>query len=192
MIRSAELQLIASQNHDGGWGPQPGRTSATEATALVTLALGHLDSIAARASAAGGLGWLTAHQHADGGWPISTRVDDTSWVTALAVLATDAMQDDAAAVAGGRWLMRRVPRTPGGIIASLLHRFAPDAETVRLNPDLKGWAWTSGAASFVEPTCYALLALKRLRRRGESGAATARIAEAERMMYDRMCRAGGW
>jgi len=191
MIGSAERQLIATQNPDGGWGPHAGRTSATEATALVTLALGHLDGAAARASAARGLRWLTAHQLADGGWPVNTRVDDASWVTALAVLATDTMRADTAAIAGGRWLMRDVPRTLG-LLASVLHRFAPAAQTVRLDPDLKGWSWTLGATSFVEPTCYALLALQRLRRHGESPAATRRIAEAERMVYDRMCPDGGW
>jgi hypothetical protein len=169
-----------------------GRVSSTEITALATLALGRLETPDARASAAHGVGWLVARQHDDGGWPVSTRVDETSWATALAVVALDALgREPAATVRGARWLLRRMPRTLGATI-SLLHRLAPGALPVRLNPNLKGWAWTAEAISFVEPTSYALLALKRLRRHLPGVAVAERIDEAEHMIYDRMCRDGGW
>lgn len=192
MRRSAEQQLLAGQNGDGGWGPQPRLTSSTEVTALATLALGRLDSAAAQASAELGRRWLATHQHDDGGWPVSASVVQGSWATALAVLTLDALgREPGCAVRGARWLMRRTPRTPG-LATSLLHRFTPDSLAVRLDPDLKGWAWTANAASFVEPTCYALLALKRLQRSLPGGAVAERIEEAERMLYDRVCRDGGW
>ena len=192
MTRFGEEQLVASQNRDGGWGAQHGRASSTEITALATLALGRLDTPASRASATHGLRWLAARQHDDGGWPVSARVDDSSWATALAVLTLDVLgREPARAVRGARWLLRRTPRTLG-VAISLLHRFAPSTLAVRLNPDLKGWAWTADAASFVEPTCYALLALKRVRRHLPGAAVAERIDEAERMVYDRMCRDGGW
>jgi len=192
MMRSGQARLVASQNPDGGWGAHEGRVSSTETTALASLALGRLDTPASRASAALGLRWLAARQHDDGGWPVSANVDHGSWATALAVLALDGLgAERVRAVRGARWLMRRTPRTLG-VVVSLLHRFAPGTLAVRLNPDLKGWAWTADAASFVEPTCYALLALKRMRRRVSGAAVTERIDEAERMVYDRMCRGGGW
>ena len=192
MTRFGEEQLVASQNRDGGWGAQHGRASSTEITALATLALGRLDTPASRASATHGLRWLAALQHDDGGWPVSARVDDSSWATALAVLTLDVLgREPARAVRGARWLLRRTPRTPG-VAISVLHRFAPSTLAVRVNPDLKGWAWTADAASFVEPTCYALLALKRVRRHLPGAAVAERIDEAERMVYDRMCRDGGW
>jgi len=192
MTRSGQEQLVASQNRDGGWGAQEGRASSTEITALATLALGHLDTPGSRASGAHGLRWLAARQHDDGGWPVSARLDDGSWATALAVLALDALgREPARAVRGARWLLRRTPRTLG-VATSLLYRFAPSTLAVRLNPDLKGWAWTADAASFVEPTCYALLALKRVRRHLPGAVVADRIDEAERMVYDRMCRDGGW
>jgi len=192
MTRLVEEYLVASQNGDGGWGAQQGRASSTEVTALATLALGRLDTPATRRGATHGLRWLATRQHDDGGWPVSARVDDSSWATALAVLALEALgREPARAVRGARWLLRRLPRAPGATV-SLLHRFAPSTLAVRLNPHLKGWAWTADATSFVEPTCYALLALKRLRRHLPGAAAEERIAEAERMVYDRMCRGGGW
>jgi hypothetical protein len=191
MILSGQA-LVASQNSDGGWGAHIGRASSTEITALATLALGGLERLDARTSAAHGVRWLATRQHDDGAWPVSARVDESSWATALAVLALDALgQEPAAAVRGARWLLRRMPRTTG-LVTSLVHRWAQNTVAVRLNPDLKGWAWTADTASFVEPTCYVLLALKRLRRHLPGTAAVERIDEAERMIYDRMCRDGGW
>jgi hypothetical protein len=191
MIRLGDA-LVDSQNPDGGWGAQLGRASSTEVTALATLALGRLDWPDARMSAAHGVRWLAARQHDDGGWPVSARVDEASWSTALAVLTLDVLgREPGATVRGARWLMRRTPRTPG-LTVSLLHRIAPESLAVRLNPDLKGWAWTADAASFVEPTAYVLLALKRVRRALPGAAVAERIDEAERMVYDRMCRDGGW
>jgi len=191
MMRFGE-QLVDRQNPDGGWGAQIGRASSTEVTALATLALGRLDSPDARMSAAYGVQWLTTRQHDDGGWPVSARVGEASWSTALAILALDELgREPSAALRGARWLMRQTPRTLG-LTVSLLHRFAPGALEVRLNPDLQGWAWTAGAASFIEPTAYALLALKRARRHLPGAAVVQRIEEGERMVYDRMCRHGGW
>jgi hypothetical protein len=43
----------------------------------------------------------------------------------------------------------------------------------------------------VEPTAYALIALKRLNA-DIGGAADGHIREAERLLYDRMCSGGGW
>lgn len=192
MIDALRERLVAGQNPDGGWGSQAGRSSTTELTALVTLALGRLDLPAARAGAAGGLRWLIAQQHPDGSWPASARVRDASWATALAVIAVDAIgQETERALHGARWLMRRSPRMPG-LLVRLVHRMAPGAMAVRLDPELKGWAWTSEASSFVEPTSYALLALKRLRSRMAEGAVGERIEEGERLIYDRMCQGGGW
>jgi hypothetical protein len=191
MIRSDEV-LVAGQNPDGGWGAQTGRASSTEITALATLALGRLDTPDGRASAGRGVHWLTTRQRDDGGWPVSARGDEGSWATALAVVALDALERErASALRGARWLLRRTPRTLG-VTFTLLRLFAPNTVPVQLNPYLKGWAWTPDAASFVEPTSYALLALKRLRPHLPGAAVAERIDEAERMIYDRMCRDGGW
>jgi hypothetical protein len=80
---------------------------------------------------------------------------------------------------------------PLGWIASLLYRIAPERQRIQINPDLKGWSWAAATTSWVEPTAYALLTLKKLR--AEIGReAIARIAEGEQMVYDRMCEGGGW
>ena len=53
------------------------------------------------------------------------------------------------------------------------------------DPNLRGWPWTTGASSWVEPTAYALLALKSFAPKLPWGA-RARIEEGERLVYDRM------
>jgi hypothetical protein len=192
MIDALVHHLVRSQNVDGGWGAQPERSSSTEITALATLALGSSRPPHARANAERGTTWLLTHQNGDGGWPVSARLSESSWATALAVLVLDALgRESESAVRGARWVMRSSPRA-FGLMVSVMHRFAPDKLAVRLNPNLRGWSWTADTASFVEPTSYALLALKRLRRHLPGAAVVERIAEGERLVYDRMCRDGGW
>lgn len=192
MIAPAAAVLVAAQNGDGGWPTYEGRASSTEATSLATLALARLDGAPERAAADRGVRWLVACQHADGSWPLNRLIAAGSWTTALATLTLGSLErEPSCAVRGARWLLRQQPRTLG-VLVSLLHRFAPDALAVKLDPDLKGWSWTAGATSFVEPTAYAVLALKRLRSRLPGAHVGERIAEAERMVYDRACREGGW
>ena len=53
------------------------------------------------------------------------------------------------------------------------------------NEELHGWPWRPGNSSWVEPTSFALMALKR-------HGGHARVAEAEAMILDRRCEDGGW
>jgi hypothetical protein len=50
-----------------------------------------------------------------------------------------------------------------------------------------GWAWTNQTFSWVEPTSYALLALK-----AAGQIHHPRVIEAERMLQSRACPSGGW
>jgi hypothetical protein len=192
MIRPATEFLLGSQNRDGGWAMHEGRDSNTEATSFATLALARQDGSAERASAARGMRWLAVRQNDDGSWPLNARVADGSWTTALAALTLVSVDGaGAGAVRGARWLLRQEPRRPG-LLVSLLHRLAPEAMPVRHDPNLRGWSWTADAASFVEPTAYTLLALKKLRRALPGTHVSERINEAESLIYDRMCKGGGW
>jgi hypothetical protein len=191
VIGEAVAMLHGTQNRDGGWPSSHGRASSTECTSLATLALARLDA-GERAAADRGVRWLVACQNADGSWPLHRETGTPSWTTALATLTIASIADEpSCAGRGARWLLRQQPRTRG-MLASLVYRVAPQARVVQLDPELRGWPWTSGVSSFVEPTAYALLALKRLRPRLSGAEVGARIDEAERMIYDRMCRDGGW
>lgn len=189
MTNGRRALLLELQNRDGGWPSHPGRSSNTEATSLAVLALRGLGHRDARHAAGCGLQWLAARQRPDGGWPFSDTVPEASWATALATLAMQAT-DRSRASRAAAWLLRQEPRRTSWLV-SVLHRVAPSVLLVRQDPHLRGWAWRAGAASFAEPTAYAVIALKRLGRHRDAEAA-ARIGDAERMLYDRMCPGGGW
>jgi hypothetical protein len=189
-VKTAPLSLLLElQNPDGGWPSQPGRSSNTESTAFAVLALRALAAGDATGAGERGLRWLSERQRQDGSWAFSTQVPETSWATGIATLAMLGEDRDRARCGAG-WLLGQHGR-PLGWYFSLLHRVAPSLLQVRLNPDLKGWPWRSHATGFVEPTAYALLALKKLRPHADIRA-EARIQEAQAMLYDRMCPNGGW
>ena len=60
----------------------------------------------------------------------------------------------------------------------------------RQNNALQGWGWIDDTFSWVEPTSWCLLALKKAAPR--TAPAGDRIQEAERLLVDRCCDAGGW
>jgi len=57
---------------------------------------------------------------------------------------------------------------------------------IAVDSTLIGWPWISGTFSWVEPTSYALLALKMC------GLKPPRVAVAEALLVDRVCQDGGW
>ena len=63
---------------------------------------------------------------------------------------------------------------------------------LRQNNQLLGWPWIDGTFSWVEPTSWCLLALKKAGQLPSRTGAAARIAEADRMLADRCCVSGGW
>lgn len=75
----------ARQNQDGGWG-YSGDSSAVEPTVWAMLALKPMDS-SGRGRYMRALKWLAPLQRRDGGWPPRPDVTESTWVTALALLA---------------------------------------------------------------------------------------------------------
>jgi hypothetical protein len=189
-------RLLGAQNPDGGWPARAGGPSNTEATSLALLACGALPDGAGSAASERGLDWLERRQRDDGSFALTGDLPGSSWTTSLAVLALagEAERRPAArhrARRGADWLLEEEGREPSWWVRLLRGAF-PRERGRGLDPYLTGWPWTSGAFSWVEPTAYALIALKRLRPELEPERAAARIEEAEHMIYDRMCGGGGW
>lgn len=65
----------------------------------------------------------------------------------------------------------------------------PDAKQ---DNTLQGWPWVRDTFSWVEPTAWALLALKLAGRATRSVVAAQRQEEAERLLLNRVCVGGGW
>jgi hypothetical protein len=98
---------------------------------------------------------------------------------------------EAAIVKAGRWVLGQYGNKPG-LLANMLLMLSFKKKPVILNEDLIGWPWMTGTFSWVEPTSYFLIALKRMRRHLLGTNVDERINQGESMIYDRMCAGGGW
>jgi len=184
--------LLAAQNRDGGWGPSLGIASSTEATAVSIMAIAAVGRGALRRHVDDGLDWLGRVQNPDGGWAPRPDVEGSSWSTGPAVIAfANLAPASNVGRRGWQWLVDH-EGAGFGWLGWMLWKLFARARTTTLDPDLKGWPWIPGAFSWVEPTAFGLIALKKLRPAGDGAKAAARIQQGELMIYDRMCEGGGW
>ncbi|MGO8731499.1 MAG: prenyltransferase/squalene oxidase repeat-containing protein [Terriglobia bacterium] len=185
--------LLRAQNADGGWGYMPGSASGAEPTGWALMALHGVSSDRVSEDAAGlGRQWLCQAQLPNGSWPAFVGQQRGCWVTALACLALKAQQESRDSVARGvRWLCDSWP-AEGGFWQRLGRRLRRTPAAVRQDSSLRGWNWTPGTASWVEPTSYSLILLKNLSRELLPPSSGKRVRLAEAMLYDRMCPGGGW
>jgi hypothetical protein len=184
--------LIATQNTDGGWGYHPRSPSAVEATAWALAAL--ISSrptpppaeVCARAS-----DWLLRAQRIDGSWSPFPGMPQGCWATSIACEALNLQGGAQNAVERGlHWLLQAWP-AEGTLWQRFCHALSP-SRVVGQDPSLRGWNWTPGTSSWVEPTAHALLLLRSLPPAMLPPQAAKRRQLAERMLFDRMCPGGGW
>ncbi|MCI0434451.1 MAG: terpene cyclase/mutase family protein [Gemmatimonadetes bacterium] len=190
-VDTVARELAGAVNADGGWGARTGLPSNTEATALTLLAGLTTPQLASRIDASAARQWLLDRQLEDGGWPYLEVVPQSSWVTSLAVLALGRIgAGDPGLRRGIRW----IAGTEGRGFPFLLwlqYKLFPEQQATELDPSLKGWPWAKDTFSWVEPTAYAILALRQhADHAGRSGAD--RMREGQRMLLDRACHGGGW
>ena len=167
--------LLSSRNADGGWGYLAGKRSRVEPTSLALVAL-----------AAGG-------ERVDGG--VLTR-----WERRAGLLIDPAATHANIAFSGIAALVAQYPPLglnggAGSLVSALLdHQGAtlPASTTIQQDNALVGWPWLDGTFSWVEPTAWCLLALKRWSRTRPSLDRSVRIDQGERLLRDRVCREGGW
>lgn len=184
--------LRGAQNEDGGWGFQQGSQSRVEPTAWAVLALSESAADDAAGPIADGVQYLLRAQLADGSWPAAADQGKGCWVTSLAVLALRSQARLGECLARGiRWLANERPGEAGRWFR-LLRRLRGVRRIVAQNDSFYGWGWTSGTASWVEPTSAALIALRNASTDSLSSQIQRRIQLAEAMLYDRMSPGGGW
>jgi hypothetical protein len=130
----------------------------------------------------------------DGSWPNAAGGENGGWVTSLACLALAATTHTAIPEvdAGLHWLCSSWPGE-GGMWWRIRHRLSGQSHLVGQDHRLRGWSWTQGTSSWVEPTACALLALRHARG-SESFPAHVekRCNLAQQMLCNRMCHGGGW
>jgi len=192
MIDQVANALITLQNPDGGWGATRDRRSNTEATSLAVSALHSLGEESGKDRVIRGALWLTERQNPNGSWRLNDVATAGSWTTALAIIALSAFpEQQKRALDASRWLLTQEGSKPG-ILAELILWATGKSNVNRLNNDLIGWSWVPNSFSWVEPTSYALTALKKVRSSLTAEAVNERIQQGEAMIYDRMCKGGGW
>jgi hypothetical protein len=192
MLEEAASLLSNSQNPDGGWGAATGKSSNTEATALALAALQSLERASDGSAVRKAQRWLVERQNTDGSWPLSAGAKGPSWSTALAMIAlSESADQQERVVKAGDWALGQEGSKPG-LLANLIRALSFQKKVVHLNEDLIGWSWTAGTFSWVEPTSYFLVALKKIKGRLSDKALHERCEQGELMIYDRMCEGGGW
>lgn len=175
-----EQRLVGAVNTAGAWGYTAGSVGAAEPTALAALALSGRDAFAM--PVARSLTWLAELRKADGPVPVTAAVPGPYWPTSLAILAwcagdTALRTRFAGPVnAATRWLLDARGKAIPAQESSLEH-----------DTTLIGWPWVAGSHSWLEPTAYAVLAL---RARGKG--THPRVREAVTLMLNRSLPDGGW
>jgi len=168
-------QLLAARNNDGGWGYEASRTSRLEPTCWALLALRESREDSDRLLAAWPSRGSALVEHRDGlaNWgfhalALSTRL-------ALGGASAIELHPFAQALTESRGLaMESFPAQ-------------------RQDNSLQGWSWVDQTFSWLEPTAWALLALKMCRAKGIAVAGSdKRIRDGEAIMRDRLCATGGW
>jgi hypothetical protein len=179
VITGLREALIGLRNADGGWGYYPGKASRLEPTCWALLALA---------------------RHA--GQPVDIDVirrwrRDAEWLAdadgtpinfAFNALAAITLLQNPAGLAQAQGLAAQLVRAKGVRLEQ--------AVQVRQDNSLQAWSWIDQTFSWVEPTAWCLLLLKKIRKAAPAPAVAApadeRIQVAERMLVDRVCKTGGW
>jgi hypothetical protein len=176
-------RLRAAANADGGWGYYAAHPSRLEPTCWALLGLrsaGALDSeLEARAGET-----LRQWQRRDG-----LLVDVDGRAANEANFAFNAL---------AAWVALQIPAVAARLSLEPLVAAISRAKGVKLPPStinrqddsLQGWSWIDGTFSWVEPTCWGLIALKRARE--TMAIDSSRVDEAEKLLADRCCVTGGW
>jgi hypothetical protein len=186
-------RLLLEQNEDGGWGYYAGKESRVEPSGWSLLALLQCDSsskvIKAREHA---LRYLVGAQLENGSWPAAPQQAQGAWVTAVACLAVQQANGPAQVLRrAAKFLCNAWPRD-GAWWRRLVEKLRRKPSVSKQNSGYRGWSWTPGTSSWVEPTACALIALHNLPSDllPRNFAKRRRLAEA--MLTDRMCPGGGW
>ena len=185
-------ELLDRQNSDGGWSYRGAGSSWTEPSCYALLALyadGASDSDAVGRAA----GWLAARQRSDGGWAPRDGVDQSTWVTASALLlpASTATGSDHRIdrERAAQWLIQQTGRE-----SSFVYRLRLRLLGATEDPSQKfdGWPWYPGTAAWVAPTALSILALDKFSRETAQPRIRERVEQGREFLLARRCRDGGW
>jgi len=150
---SKRLDALAAMAHaEGGWGYVAGQAAHLEPTCLALLALS-AEATRFEAATAAGAAWLRQCQCPDGTYRPARGRPEAVWPTALVLFVQASLGHSAP----------EADRTAAALLG-LRGRPTDDAGGDEINDiDLRliGWPWAENTFSWVEPTAWACLALRR-------------------------------
>jgi hypothetical protein len=170
----------------GGWSFFGRSQASIESTCLAALALSPERSRVSDSA----IHFISFCQNHDGGWPSFEGDAESSWTTALAMIALTMANDVSDERDRGlKWLLNEKGKEGHWFWR---WKFKTADRNVRFDPDKYGWPWTHGAGSWVIPTAFSLVAIKQYTVCNRREAAEMRIRVGVEMLYDRACIDGGW
>jgi hypothetical protein len=160
------------------WTYRASRDTMAEPAAWSAIALtahGKLDAAQSPAD------WLAKMQQADGSVGISAAENEPKWPTSLAMLAWRLLDR---ATGNGRF-DARIDRAADWSLEDR-GKTTPSSSKIGHDSSIVGWSWAANTASWLEPTCYQVLALTAARRGDHP-----RVIEGVRLITDRLLPDGG-
>ncbi len=172
-------RLVDLASSSGGWPYYAGQPARIEPTCWALLALSYSATPREAAVVTPARRFLRSLMQPSGllVGP-NTPGPNYAW-NGLALLALNAKDD-----------LDLADRLSTALLAARGIRIDDSTAAVRQNNALQAWPWTDGTFSWLEPTALCLLALKV--RRVAGAAVAARMADAEAVIFDRVCESGGW
>jgi len=133
---------------------------------------------------------LLRAQLANGSWPSFIGDRESSWTTALAICALNSANDSSGARERGQFWLLTAKGREGSWFWRWKFKLADRA--VRFDPNLYGWPWLPGSASWVIPTAFSVIAIKQFTVCNRTEPSEKRIRLGIDMLLDRACAGGGW
>jgi hypothetical protein len=170
--------LVAARNPDGGWGYYPQKATRLEPTAWALLALARAANKPVDVDAF--LRWPQKDGWLIDGPPSAPANFAFNALAALTCLSGAQTPETTTFV-----------KAIGAKVVAAKGIALQQSEVQRQDNSLQAWSWIDQTFSWVEPTAWCTLFLKKARPLAISGA-TERLDVAERLITDRVCHDGGW
>ena len=171
-------RLAALVQPDGGWGYKPGQAMHLEPTCLALLALS-AEPEKYSSIIANGFRALEACRQADGSYRLPRGRPQAVWMTALVLFTRQILQHELQSL---RATIAFLLAVEGRVVKA----DAEVADVQDIDLGLVGWPWAEANFSWVEPTCWACIALRSV---GEGH--HPRVHEGMKLLLDRAFDTGG-
>lgn len=179
---------------NGSWAYKPGDAACVEPTAYCGIARRKDRDTRKQV-----IEFFLANQNQDGGWSTSPGLGKSDWTSGLALLALRILVNEEGAIDPARKSL--LDKAVKFLFDERFERFGPylwlAKPMVKFNEGEeglnweRGWPWSQGAFHWVEPTVYALLALK-IPQPVEAKDSQNVLMRGDKFLLDHACKDGGW